>query len=62
MRRRREVGRHLSTHGDEETGRWYGARRQVGQVLFSFMWVFLAWMELELFVGYTYEVAAAREA
>jgi len=26
------------------------------------MWVFLAWMELGLFVGYTYEVAAAREA
>ena len=29
---------------------------------FLFLWVSLAWMELGLFVGYTYEVAAAREA
>lgn len=62
VRRRREVGRHLLTCEDEEVGRWYGVGRQDGQLLFSFMWVFLAWMELGLFVGYTQGVAAAREA
>lgn len=62
MRRRRDTGRHLSTHGDEEIGWWYGAGRQDGQLRFSFMWVSLACMELGLLVGYTYEAAAAREA